>query len=143
MTLAASGDTPYNIVLLFHLASVILGVGAAFLLPMGASRARKSGDDTALFDAIMASVLAPALLAAGVFGGALVGFSDDVFDFSQTWLAIAGPLWIVATAAAAFIAPPSYLRLPTLASERVPMVNGILHLSLSAMLVVMVWQPGL
>lgn len=143
MTLAAIGDTPYNIVLLLHLISVILGVGSAFLLPVGASRARRLGHDTALFDGVIAAVLSPALLTAGVFGGALVGMSGDVFDFSQAWLAIAGPLWIVATAAGAFAAPPSFVRLPAISPDRVPMVNGVLHLSLSAILVVMIWQPGL
>ena len=94
MLIAAINDTPYDIVYLLHIISVILGTGAAFVVPFVAGRARRAGADITAFDDAIASILAPSLLATGVFGGALVGMSDDVYDFSQTWLAIAGPVWL-------------------------------------------------
>ena len=138
---AAINDTPYDIVYLLHIISVILGTGAAFVVPIVVSRAAKAGVDTDVFDEAIASVLAPSLLATGVFGGALVGLSDDVYDFGQTWLAIAGPVWIIATGAAALAYPPSWSPLPDW-SDRKPMLNGVMHLSLSIMLVVMTFKWG-
>lgn len=142
MLLAAIGDTPYNLVLLVHLVSVILGVGAAFLAPIAEVLARRTGETTAAVDRAVAAVMAPSLLLAGVAGGALVGFSDDVFDFGQTWLAIAGPLWIAAVVLAAFLAPPTYVRLPAVGEQRQAMLGGLLHLVLAVQLVIMIWQPG-
>lgn len=120
----------------------MLGVGAAFLGPIGQVRARRSGAATEALDDLVAATMAPALFSAGVFGGALVGLSDDAFDFAQTWLAIAGPLWLAVVALAVLIAPPGYVPAPEVSSERKAMLGGLLHLGLAAMLVVMIWQPG-
>ncbi len=141
MTLAALYDGPYNVVYLLHIISVIIGTGAAFVLPLLATRMRAAGTSTTEVDAVSAMVLTPALLAAGVFGGALVGMSDDFYDFGQTWLAIAGVIWLVTVAAAALAHPPSYLPVPDLAQHKA-MVTGVMHLSLAIMLVLMVWKFG-
>lgn len=140
---AAYRDTPYNVVLLLHIVSVIMGVGAAFLGPAITARSRSSNANTDLIDELIQSVMAPALFAAGVFGGALVGMSNDVLDFQQTWLVIAGPLWIVAVAAAVFVAPPSYVRVHQVFGQRMAALGGVLHLCIAIELVIMIWQPGL
>lgn len=142
MTFAAIGDTPYDIVYLLHIISVIIGTGAAFVVPILVVQMRKAGHDPAPVEQASASVMAPALLAAGVFGGALVGFSDDVYDFSQTWLAIAGPVWILGVVAAAAAYPPSWSPLPDW-SDKSAMWSGILHLSLTVMLIVMTFKWGI
>lgn len=142
MLIAAINDTPYDIVYLLHIISVILGTGAAFVVPFVAGRARRAGADITAFDDAIASILAPSLLATGVFGGALVGMSDDVYDFSQTWLAIAGPVWLIATAAAALAFPPAWSPLPDM-SDRKPMLTGVMHLCLAVMLVVMTFKWGI
>jgi hypothetical protein len=141
MTFAAYGDGAYNVVYLLHIISIIVATGAAFILPIVASRTAASGQSTAVVDGVTAAVLAPSLVAAGVFGGALVGLSSDVYDFSQAWLSIGGFFWIVAIAAAALAFPPSYSPLPDM-SDKLPMLNGILHLSLAIMLVIMTWKFG-
>lgn len=141
MILAAVNDTPYDIVYLLHIISVILGTGAAFFVPIVAVRMRKAGQDSRVLDEAAASVLAPSLLAAGVFGGALVGMSDDVYDFGQTWLAIGGVVWLVAVAAAAIAFRPSWSPLPEMPDKQA-MFSGILHLSLAVMLVLMTFKWG-
>lgn len=141
MILAAINDGPYDLVYLLHIISVIIGTGAAFLLPMAATRSAKAGQHTGAIDEITNAVLAPSLLLAGVFGGALVGMSDDFYDFGQGWLAFGGIVWLVGLAAAAFAYPPSYLKLPDV-SDKKAMLSGILHLSLAVMLVLMTWKPG-
>jgi len=141
MTFAAYGDGAYNVVYLLHMISIIAATGAAFILPIVASRTAAAGQSPAVVDSIAAAVLAPSLLAAGVFGGALVGMSSDVYDFGQTWLSIGGFIWIVAIGAAAFAYPPSYLPVPDM-SDKKPMFSGILHLSLALILVIMTWKFG-
>ncbi|MGI9622937.1 MAG: hypothetical protein ACR2PK_08890 [Acidimicrobiales bacterium] len=141
MVLAAINDGPYDVVYFLHIISIIIGTGAAFLLPIAATRSAKAGQDVSAIDDITGAVLSPALLLAGVFGGALVGMSDDVYDFGQTWLAFGGLVWLIGVAAAAFAYPPSYLKLPDM-SDKKPMLSGVLHLSLVVMLILMTWKPG-
>lgn len=143
--LAAIWDTPYNIVYLVHIVSVILGVGMAFIAPIMAVRARRSSGQALqqLVNETAATLMLPMFLVAGVAGGAMVGMSQDVYDFAQTWLAIAGVLWIVILGLTAAIYPPTWLRLFNIGEDRKAMLGGILHLSLAVMLVVMTWKFGL
>lgn len=142
--LAAIWDTPYNIVYLVHLVSVILGVGMAFIAPIIAVRARRTSGQALqqLVNETAAGMMFPAFLIAGIAGGAMVGMSQDVYDFQQTWLAIAGALWIVILVLTAAIYPPSWLRLFNIGEDRKAMLGGILHLSLAVMLIVMTWKFG-
>jgi len=142
--LAAVGDTPYNIVYLVHIVSVILGAGMAFIAPIMAVRARRSSGQAVqqLVNEAAATLMLPMFLVAGVAGGALVGMSEDFYDFGQTWLAIAGVLWIVILGLTAAIYPPTWLRLFNIGEDRKAMLGGILHLSLAVMLVVMTWKYG-
>ena len=141
MLLAALNDGPYNVVYLLHIVSILLGAGAAFLAPIAAVKARNAGvADT--FDGVARELVAPGLLAAGVFGAALVGMSSDFYDFGQTWLSIGGFFWIVAVAAGALAFPPSFASFLPDMSDKKPMLSGIMHLSLAIMLILMVWKPG-
>lgn len=141
---AAYQDTPYNIVLLVHLFSVIVGVGVAFAMPILAVRARRDAGKLSLdvIDEMAGSVVFPMLLLAGIAGGALVGMSSDVFDFSQTWLSIGGAIWMLTLVLALAVYPPRWLPLFNLVEDRKRMLGGILHLSLAVMLVLMVFKFG-
>lgn len=142
MVIAAVNDNGYNIVLLLHLLSVIVGTGAAFLAPAILSREQKESKlSPSSTSSLLATVMSPALLLGGVFGGALVGLSDDVYDFGQTWLAIGGGLWLLAVASAALAFPPSFITLPDVTGKRA-LLSATLHISLAIMLVLMVWKPG-
>ena len=141
MTFAAINNHPYNIVLLLHLFSVILGTGAAFLVPALQVKYKKLGQSPEVALQSFADIMSPSLLLGGVFGGALVGMSDDVYDFGQTWLAIGGALWILAVISAGLVFPPSFVNLPDLSIKK-SILSGILHLALAGMLVLMVWKPG-
>lgn len=166
MILAAVNDTGYEVLLVLHHLTVIIGAGAMFTLPVVAVVMRRAQDQSradvlAMVGATMKAVVAPALLLAGVFGGALVGFSDDVFEFSQAWLAIAGPLWIVLVALVWFVVAPAQLavarltrELPTgdrsaieariaTISSRIGMASGVTHLGLIVMVYLMAFKPGL
>jgi hypothetical protein len=143
--LAAVGDTPYNIVRLVHLFTVIVGTGLAFAAPVIAVRARRGGGGKPmqeLVDETASALIFPMLLVAGMAGGALVGMSDDFWDFSQTWLAIGGAVWMLILVLVLAVYPPRWLSLFNLAEERKRMLGGMLHLALAVMLVLMVWKFG-
>ena len=141
--IAAVWDTPYNLVYVVHMLSVIVGTGMAVLAPVMAVRARReAGRPVQEFvDDVAAAVVFPSFLVAGMAGGALVGLSDDFYDFGQTWLAIGGVVWIIAVAAAALAYPPSYVPVPDMVQHR-SMLTGVLHLSLAVMLILMTWKWG-
>ena len=84
----------------------------------------------------------PMFLVAGIAGGALVGLSDDVYDFQQSWLSVGGAVWMLVLVLTAAVYPPSWLRLFTVGENRKQMLGGILHLSLAVMLVLMTWKFG-
>ncbi len=138
---AAINSDGYNVVLLLHLISVIVGTGSAFFMQILVLTERKSIDRCQLPDRTLGLVIAPSLLFGGVFGGALVGMSDNVYDFSQMWLTFAGIFWLTSLGAATILYKPPFLTLPDLQKYH-PLLTGILHLSLAIMLVVMVWKPG-
>ena len=142
--IAAIWDTPYNIVYIVHIISVILGVGMAFIAPMMAVRARRSAGQALaeIVNETASSIMFPMFLVAGITGGAMVGFSDDVYDFQQTWLSIGGAVWMLVLALSAAVYPPNWLRLFNIGEDRKQMLGGILHLSLAVMLVLMTWKFG-
>lgn len=142
--IAALWDTPYNILYVVHIVSVILGVGMAFIAPMIAVRARRASGHALqeIVNETAAQIMFPMFMVAGIAGGAMVGLSDDVYDFSQTWLGIGGAIWLVILALTAAIYPPSWLRLFNIGEDRKAMLGGILHLSLAVMLILMTWKYG-
>jgi len=142
--LGAIGDTPYNIVLLVHLVSVIMGVGMAFAAPLMASHARREGGQLAQQNATVTAnkLIFPMLFIAGMAGGALVGMSSDVWDFGQTWLAIGGAVWMATLGLSLAAYPPSWLQILNLDDDRKRMMAGLLHLALAIMMVLMVWKFG-
>jgi hypothetical protein len=144
LMIAAIWGTPYNILYLVHIFSVILGVGMAFIAPMMAVQARRaSGQALAeVVNEAAAKIMFPMFLVAGIAGGAMVGLSDDVYDFQQSWLSIGGAIWILVLALTAAVYPPTWLRLFNIGDDRKQMLGGMLHLSLAVMLVLMTWKFG-
>lgn len=147
--IAVIGDTPYNILYLVHIFSVILGVGMAFIAPMMAVQARRaSGQALAeLVNETASKIMFPMFLVAGIAGGAMVGLSgadnaEATYNFQQTWLSIGGAIWILVLALTAAVYPPRWLRLFNIGDDRKQMLGGILHLSLAIMLVLMTWKFG-
>lgn len=137
---AAINSGGYNIVLLFHLFTVIIGTGSAFMIQfINAKDSEILANNSS--QRIIGFLIAPSLFLGGVFGGALVGLSDDVYDFSQLWLTIAGVVWLTACGAATLLFKPPFLTFPDPLRYHRPL-TAVLHLSLVIMLIVMVWKPG-
>jgi len=144
-TFAAVGDVAYNIVLLAHLLCIIVGAGMAFMAPVFVRKARRIGgrhtEDFA--NETNNAVVFPALLFAGVAGGALVGLSDDAFDFEQMWLTVAGVLWIGSLVLSLVAFPPRWLNIFNAHEDRRRIARGGLHIVLLLLMIDMIWKESL
>ena len=85
------------------------------------------------------------MLAAGIFGFAMIGMSSKAIKFSQSWISIALVLWFVMIGVVYGLLAPAE-RTASKGSEpaeqRVAMFSGMLHLLLLLMLIDMIWKPG-
>jgi uncharacterized membrane protein len=99
MLLARIGETPYNVVLLLHILTAIVGFGAVFLNALyGRAAERRKGVEGLAIAEINYDVSQMAgyfIYAVPVFGILLVLMSDEVFEFSQAWISLSFLLYIV------------------------------------------------
>lgn len=152
--LADVGSLPYNVMLLLHIVAVIVAFAPAFVWPVIKVRLRKQG--TATMPAEVGRQIAPtdfivygpALVAAGLFGILMVLLSGEAWEFSQTWVSTAFVLWFLMLGVLFLGIIPAERKAADPgdtpgADSRVSMFNGMLHLLLVLMLIVMIWKPGL
>jgi len=142
--IAAVGDTPYNIVYLVHIFSVILGVGMAFIAPMIAVRARRDSGMAlqGIIDETASKIMFPMFFVAGMAGGGLAAMSAKFYDFNDPWLLFGGLLWFVVLGLTLAVYPPTWMRLFNVGEDRKGMLGGLLHLSLAIILVLMTFKWG-
>lgn len=98
MVLGAVGGTGYEIVLFVHVLSVFLVVGPALTFPLLAMQAERDGEllrYAKWAGGLPTKVFMYASIAAGIFGGALIGMSDDAHKFADFWIWASILLWIV------------------------------------------------
>ena len=173
MIVAQVGSTLYDVVLLLHLLFIIVGFGSSFVWPALASRARKLDPPTGYAMnrealAVGKILTSPFIWLAGLFGIVLIQLSDGVFTHSQTWISIAYLLFIVAAALATFVHAPNLMAMNELSRQlvegeaapagdgpppqvaeleargkRAAMIGGILHLLFLALMIDMIFKPGL
>jgi uncharacterized membrane protein len=99
MLFAAYRDDTYNIFLFLHIVAVVVAFAPAIINPMLESYFKKSGGDSALqnwagFTSTYTRTFAlgglVALLGTGIV---MIILSDDVIEFSDTWISISFLLW--------------------------------------------------
>ena len=159
----------YNVVLLLHIVCVIVGFGGVILNGVYASRARRLPPEQNLAvmevnSFVSMKVAEIFIYLTPVFGFALMGMSDKVFQISQMWIWLSLVIYVVslgvshgllmpkvktmlATQREMLDAPatgPDDPRVSVLEStgKQIGALSGVLHLSLVAMLVLMIWKPG-
>jgi uncharacterized membrane protein len=148
--IAAQNDFGYRLFLLLHILSIIVAFGPGFVWPVVAARLRKEGQPLgATLSKIQLGnnmrIHGPALVAAGVFGFALIGMSDKEWKFSQSWISIALVLWFVMLGVLFGLLAPAERKASQgddAAEQRVAMFTGMLHVLLLLMLIDMIWKPG-
>lgn len=128
-------DTSYRIFFLLHILSVIVAFAPAVVSVLPGGREGALG----VIDRAGRIVYSPALILAGLFGIALILVSDDVWEFSDTWISLAFVVWI---------AMNGVFHALVLAGRRqnddARVNNGqaIMTVLLLVMLWLMIWKPG-
>ena len=107
--------------------------------PVGATINQLAGGNTL-------KIHGPAFAASGIFGFGLIGVSDKVWAFDQTWISIAMLLWFVGLGVMFGLMAPAEKKAEAGdegAEAKLTMYGGMLHLLLFLLLIDMIWKPGL
>ena len=142
MLFAATTDTGYRVMLLLHILAVIVAFGPLFFMPMLARSSQGGGHSTLTY---LQRFSTPAVVLAGFFGMAMLGMSDKIYKFDQTWVSIALAVWVIQVALFVFGMLPAQRKADAgdaVAVQRLPMFTGLIHLTLLVMLYLMIWKPG-
>ncbi len=156
MIVGRIGSPGYNIVLILHLLFMVVAFAPAFVWPvlnrLERTRAASAGPDGsgsrgagALGHAFDPMMHGASMVLTGFFGIVLVLMSNDVFEFSQTWISIAFVIWFLMLAVLFLGLVPAQKAVRDGAPSgpsRLAMTYGGLHLLLLLEIIVMVWKPG-
>jgi hypothetical protein len=128
-------DTGFRIFFYLHILSIVVAFAPAVIAVLPGGRDGLLG----VLDRGGRTIYAPALILAGLFGILLIVTSDEVYEFSDTWISLAFVVWI---------AMNGVFHALVLAGRRqgddAKVVTGqqIMTLLLLAMLYLMIWKPG-
>lgn len=154
---AALGDTSYDVVLVLHVLSVIVAFAPAIAHPLTGAQFQAAEGDQGLvrFAGAVARpgrwVYFPALVLAGVFGGALIGLSkpsanaEVLWQFEQTWIWLGILVWVVLCGLVSGVILPAERRVAAgdlAAQARVQAAGGLATLLVVVQVVLMVFKPG-
>jgi hypothetical protein len=129
----------YKLFMLLHIASVVVAfapvvVGAVAVAPTGGRRAAvpELGPTGRI-------VYAGGLILSGLFGILLILASEDVWEFSDTWISLAFLVWIAMNGVFHAMVFPARR---AARSDRAALGIAILNVLLIVMLWLMIWKPG-
>ena len=175
LVIGAYYDGLFKTVLVLHILCAIVGFGAVMLNAIYGNEVRKrpGPDGMAVFDANLrvSHIGEYFIYAVFVFGFLLVLLSDDVYEFSQTWVWLAMLLYVIALGLSHGVLFPALKRMRVLMGElaaagpppaggppaggpppqvvemealgkRVGATGAALNLFVVAILVIMIWKPG-
>jgi hypothetical protein len=123
----------YKLFFLLHIAAIVVAFAPVVvaLLP---------GVDTrGLYRGVGRTVYMASLILAGLFGIILILLSDEVWEFSQTWVSLAFLVWIAMNGVFHAMIFPSRRRG---GADRAQLGLAIMDVLLIVMLYLMIWQPG-
>ena len=154
----------YRLVLLLHILSAIVGFGGVLLNGVYAARAKKRppAEGLAVMEVnafVSVKVAEIFIYLTAVFGLGLVGLSDKVWKFGQTWVWLAIVVYVVALGISHGLLMPRVKKLlagmksavsgggapPAELAKLEPQIGAIsmaLDLALVVILVLMIWKPG-
>ena len=150
MVLASVDSGIYKVLLLLHILAVLVAFSPLIVHPLTAPRLMK--DDEAAgrrLSPVLAEnqrkVYMPALLAVGILGFALVGFSDGQWKFTDPWVFISALLWLAIGGIISAVIIPGEKQVGAgdrAAESKVAAAGGIASLLLLVVLFLMVVKPG-
>ena len=157
--MGVDGDL-YNVLLLLHLVTVVVGFGGVALNGVyGVLAKRSPGPEGAAIGEANTHVTRKwaesFIYAVPVFGILLVLASDDVWGFDQLWISLSFVLYIVGLGLSHGVMRPAAKRMNALAREQRPdpaamaalekrlgAVGGVLNLLVVVLIALMIWKPG-
>jgi uncharacterized membrane protein len=146
----------FKLVLLLHVLSVVVGIGTVMLNGVYAAKAKKMGAPAvgsvmqANFD--VSSVAEKVIYTIPIFGLALIGMSDKVYDFGQTWVWLSLVLYLAAIGISHGVMIPNGKKMlagpsgpdQAAALEQKLAAGGMtLNLLVVVIIALMIWKPGL
>jgi uncharacterized membrane protein len=149
----------YQAVLILHILAVIVGFGALFLGAAYAGQARRAGGSAkvAISEAserVLSSLAVWFIYAVPILGIALLGMSNKVYKFSQTWVSLSFALYLVMLVVLLGALRPAHRRLNRLLAsaspdaeavatieKRLGALTGVNHLLIIVVVYLMVVKP--
>ncbi len=128
-------DTGFRIFFLLHILTVIVAFAPAVLAVLPGGRDGLVG----VLDKAGRQVYAPALILAGLFGIMCIVTSDELFEFSDTWISLAFVVWIAMNGVFHGLVLAGQKQGD---ESKVNSGQQIMTVLLLAMLYLMVWKPG-
>lgn len=101
MLVAAIGDNAYNLMLVIHIAAVVVTFAPVILGPFQQSQLEATGGDDLVVKHAKSMKFFTSAISMGAFvvvlltGLGMIFSSDEVIEFSDTWISVAFVLWIV------------------------------------------------
>ena len=145
----------YKLMVVLHILSVVIGIGATMLNGLYAAKAKQAGGPAAgaimkaNFDVTM--VAEKIIYLVPVFGILAVLASDDVWGFDQTWVWLSLVLYVLALCIAhgnqvpagnKMLAGPASPEEAEALGKRLAMGGMTLNLLVVVIVALMVWKPG-
>jgi len=151
MTLAAVGDTGYNIMLLLHVLTALVAFAPAFVHPFLGEQSKQldAGSRRQVLGFLVQNgrrVYLPALVVTGILGFGLVGMSSDVFAPSQGWVVASLVVWIAINGVLHAVVVPAERAIADgddSAEGRLTIGGIIATVLLVVILYLMIFKPGL
>ena len=158
----------YKILLLLHILTVVVGIGAVMLNGIYAAQSQKNpgapGRAISEANEYVSSVAEKVIYLIPIFGILLVLVSDDAWKFSQTWIWLAILVYIAAIGVAHSVLIPGHRRINELLREmenappaggappqvaeieklgqRQAMAGMFNNLAVVVLIALMIWKPG-
>jgi len=151
----------YELVLVLHILSVIIGFGGMFIAGFygDAARKRPGAEGLAVAEttlSVTGKIPTVAVCAAPILGILLILLSDDTWKFSEAWISLSFVLYIVLMGLATAVQVPGIRKIVALRAaanggmtpemeaegKKVATVGAIVNLLWVAILFLMVFKPG-
>ena len=150
MIIAAVRDTPYNILLLLHIITVIVAFVPAIAHPVMTAQAKNlepqaRGQVHGFIARNSMRIYGNALILTGLLGFGLSGMSEDVYPLSATWILASIVLWVLMIGALHGLIVPAERKMAAgdeSAKQLVDIGGVVLTVLGLVVLYLMIFKPG-
>jgi len=130
-------STGYQLLGFLHILAAVVAFGPLFIYP-SMQRAGAGADVARLH----LRVSFPALVLVWLLGMAMVGFSDEAVELSETWVLLSIVAWVVLVTVSWYLVRPALTDGGESARSKLAAGIGTTHLLMVVVLYLMVFKPG-